>query len=232
MIGIIGAMEEEVSLLLDHMTDRETKTFAGMNFYRGKIRDKDVVLVQSGVGKVNMAMCTQIMIDRFAPDCVINAGVAGAVAKELSVGDIVISDEAMQYDMDCTTVGYAVGEVPGLDCSIFPADPRLIELAQSAGEKVLPDVRLLTGRVVTGDRFVSDVSLKDWLRDTCGGCCTEMEGAAMAQVCYENSVPYLVLRAISDQADGDAPETFDVFIKKAIRHFSDLMLEMISEYAL
>ena len=232
MIGIIGAMEEEVSILLTHMTDKKSETHARMTFYSGKIREKDVVLVKSGVGKVNMAMCTQLMIDRFAPDCVINAGVAGAVAKELSVGDIVVSSEAMQYDMDCTSVGYKIGEVPGLECSVFPADPKLIALAEAAGKKAVPDVRLLTGRVVTGDRFVSDVKLKDWLRDTCGGSCAEMEGAAMAQVCCENGVPYLVLRAISDQADGDAPETFDVFIKKAIQHFSDLMLEMVSEYAL
>ena len=201
MIGIIGAMEEEVKALADMMSGVETATVAGMVFKKGQFKGKDVVVVRSGIGKVNAAVCTQILADRYNVDCVINTGVAGSLKNEINIGDIVISSDAIQHDMDATGFGYKMGVIPRMPVSVFAADRKLIDAARAACSEAVPEIGVFEGRVVSGDQFITDKDTKKRLVETFAAYCTEMEGAAIAQAAYLNSIPFLIIRAISDKAD-------------------------------
>lgn len=231
MIGIIGAMDEEVSILKEKLTGAEVKTHASMEFYKGRLEEKEVVIVRAGIGKVNAAMCTQALIDLYQPEAVINTGIAGSLRAEIEIGDIVLSEDALQHDMDAAAFGYEPGQIPRVDTLAFQADPELIELAKVCCEAVNPDIRSFTGRVVSGDQFISDKGKKKWLTETFGGYCTEMEGAAIAQVCYFNKTPFLIVRAISDKADDSASMDYPEFEAKAILHSVNLMTEMVRRKA-
>ena len=227
MIGIIGAREEEVSQLIEAMEEKEKVTCAGMDFYCGKLKDKEVVIVQSGIGKVNMALCTQILADRFDVKAVINTGVAGGLYKDIEIGDIVISKDAVQHDVDATVFGYKVGEIPRMDTSYFEADKDLIELAKKTCDEVNPDIHSYVGRVVSGDQFISDNKKKHYLINEFDGYCAEMEGAAMAQAAHLNQIPFIILRAISDKADQEAAGSYEEFDKAAIKHIVRLVLGIL-----
>ena len=190
MIGIIGAMEEEVKALADMMSGVETATVAGMVFKKGQFKGKDVVVVRSGIGKVNAAVCTQILADRYNVDCVINTGVAGSLKNEINIGDIVISSDAIQHDMDATGFGYKMGVIPRMPVSVFEADRKLIDAARAACSEAVPEIGVFEGRVVSGDQFITDKDTKKRLVDTFAAYCTEMEGAAIAQAAYLNSIPF------------------------------------------
>ena len=183
MIGIIGAMDEEVAMLKEKLTEVQVETKAAMDFYKGKLEGKDVVVVRSGIGKVNAAMCAQILADVYHADHVINTGIAGSLKAEINIGDIVLSTDALQHDMDAQAFGYEPGQIPRVDTLSFKADEKMIALAKECCEKVNPEIGVFTGRVVSGDQFISDKEKKKWLTDTFAGYCTEMEGAAIAQVC-------------------------------------------------
>ena len=155
-IGVIGAMEEEVASLINQMEDAESKTMAGMTFNKGKLWNQDAVVVQSGIGKVNMAICTQILVNIYGVDMLINTGVAGGLYKDINVGDIVISSDALQHDFDVTGLGYKKSVIPGMETSVFTADTELVEMAKEACEIVNPEIQCFVGRVVTGDQFISD----------------------------------------------------------------------------
>ena len=226
MIGIIGAMEEEVSQLIEAMEEKEKVTCAGMDFYCGKLKDKEVVIVQSGIGKVNMALCTQILADRFDVKAVINTGVAGGLYKDIEIGDIVISKDAVQHDVDATVFGYKVGEIPRMDTSYFESDKDLIELAKKTCDEVNPDIHSYVGRVVSGDQFISDNKKKHYLINEFDGYCAEMEGASMAQVATLNKIPFVIIRAISDKADDSAPVAYETFEEQAIVHTVKLLAAM------
>lgn len=230
MLGIIGAMDEEVAKIKEQLTDVEVETRAAMDFYKGRLGGKDVVVVRSGIGKVNAAMCTQILADIYKVEGVVNTGIAGSLKAEIDIGDIVLSSDALQHDMDATGFGYAVGQIPRVDTLSFKADERLIQLAQKCCAKVNPDIHTFVGRIVTGDQFVSGKEKKQWLVDTFAGFCTEMEGAAIAQACYLNSIPFLIVRAISDKADDSATVDYPVFEAKAITHSVNLLTEMIRSF--
>lgn len=230
MLGIIGAMDEEVAKIKEEMTDVTVTTVAGMDFYEGKLGGKDAVVVRSGIGKVNAGMCTQILADRFHISAVINTGIAGSLKNEINIGDIVLSTDTVQHDMDASGFGYKIGQIPRVDTFSFPADSALIELAEACNRKVNPEIQVFRGRVVSGDQFISDKEKKRWLIETFDGSCTEMEGAAIAQAAYLNGIPYLVIRAISDKADDSAGMDYAVFEEQAIRHSVNLLLEMASKY--
>ncbi|KIR02594.1 5'-methylthioadenosine nucleosidase / S-adenosylhomocysteine nucleosidase [Lachnospiraceae bacterium TWA4] len=230
MLGIIGAMDEEVARLKEVMSDVNVTKKAGMMFYQGKLSDKDVVVVRSGIGKVNAGMCAQILVDLFNVDALINTGIAGSLHADINIGDIVLSTDALQHDMDATGFGYALGEIPRMETSTFKADETLIEVAKTACKKVNPDISVFTGRVVSGDQFISDKAKKHWLTENFNGYCTEMEGAAIAQAAYLNNVPFLIVRAISDKADDSATMDYPTFEAKAIEHSVNLMLEMAKNY--
>jgi adenosylhomocysteine nucleosidase len=225
-IGIIGAMDKEINALLSQMKDIEEKTMAGMTFHRGTLWNNDVVIVKCGVGKVNIAICTQLLIDLYEVDMLINTGIAGGLAKDIQVGDIVISSDAMQHDVDVTGRGFKPGEIPFMETSVFRADPELVAMAELACKIVNPDIGCYIGRVVTGDQFISDRAKKADIIKKFGACCVEMEGAAMAQVAVLNKVPFVILRAVSDKADDDARVLVTEFEDKAIVHMLKLLAAM------
>ena len=230
MLGIIGAMDEEVAKIKEEMTEVSVTTVAGMDFYRGRIGGREAVVVRSGIGKVNAGICTQILADRFAVSAVINTGIAGSLRAEINIGDIVLSTDAVQHDMDASGFGYPIGQIPRVETFSFQADGKLIELAKECNGAVNPEIQTFTGRVVSGDQFISDKAKKEWLIEQFGGSCTEMEGAAIAQAAYLNGIPFLFIRAISDKADDSAGMDYAVFEAGAIRHSVRLILEMISRY--
>ena len=231
MIGIIGAMEEEVQALRHAMKIQEEKEIASMVFHRGILYGKEAVVVRSGIGKVNAAICTQILADHFDVDLVINTGIAGSLDAAIDIGDMVISTDALHHDMDATAFGYPLGEVPRMDILAFPADEKLIRLAVEANEEANPDIHTFTGRVVSGDQFVASDEVKEKIRSNFGGLCTEMEGAAIAHTAYLNDISYVIIRAISDKADGSASEDYPTFEKKAIAHSVRLVEKLMTKLA-
>ena len=202
-IGIIGAMEEEVEALRGKLTYVKTTSRASMDFYAGKMGNKEVVIVRSGIGKV---------------DAVINTGIAGSLKAEINIGDIVVSTDAIQHDMDATGFGYEPGVIPRMPVSCFEADKRLVKAAEDACKEAVPEVGVFAGRIVSGDQFISDRQVKNRITAQFGGMCTEMEGAAIAQAAYLNSIPFVIIRAISDKADDSATVDYPTFERQAIAH--------------
>lgn len=229
-IGIIGAMELEVATLKNLMTLEKIVTKAGMNFFEGTLEGKAVVIVQCGVGKVNSAMCVQILADLFDVTHIINTGVAGSLNAKLDIGDILISKEALQHDMDVTSLGYNPGQIPGVDTLSFQADKEMYEVAITACQKVNPDINVILGLVVSGDQFISSKEVKDRLINTFHGDCAEMEGASIAQACYLNKIPFIVTRAISDKADNSAEMDYPTFEKKAAEHCAKMVVEFVRTF--
>ena len=225
-IGIIGAMEEEINILKEKMQVEKVEKKAGMEFFQGILSGKNVIIVRSGIGKVNAAICTQILADDFGVEAVINTGVAGSLRNEINIGDIVLSSDSLQHDMDATGFGYELGIIPRMDTSIFKADESMIKMAKKVCEEVNPDIQVFIGRVVSGDQFISDSEKKQFLIKEFGGYCTEMEGAAIAQAAHLNNIPYLVIRAISDKADHSAEMDYGEFEAKAIEHTVKLVSEL------
>lgn len=231
MIGIIGAMELEVAQLTAAMQQPSSRQLAGMTFVAGELEGVPVVVVRSGVGKVNAAVCTQILVDRFDVKAVINTGIAGAVGLDVGIGDIVLSTSALQHDMDAVAFGYDLGVIPQQSCSDFPADAKLLEIAVACCADCLPNVKIHTGRVVSGDVFVAKKEQKDFLRSQFGAACTEMEGAAIAHAAWLNQIPYLVVRAISDNADAGAVEDYPAFEREAAARSAKLVRHMLRKLA-
>ena len=227
-LGIIGAMQVEVETLLGEMTNQRTTRKAGSDFYEGTLEGLPVVVVQCGVGKVNAALCVQILCDCFQVTHIVNTGVAGSLCNELDIGDLVISRDAMYHDFDCGVISpaYQVGQVPGFDTVAFPADEKLISYAFAAAESVNPGHTRI-GRVASGDQFVCRKDQKESIISLTGALCTEMEGAGTAQTASRNGVPYVIIRAISDKADDSASVDYPAFEREAIRHSVELMSNMV-----
>ena len=229
MLGIIGAMEVEVKELREMMANPQAKTVAGMTFYQGTIKGKEVVVVRSGIGKVNAGICSQILVDRYQVEGIINTGIAGSLRNEINIGDIVLATVAVQHDVDATGFGYPLGEIPQMGIKEFPADEKLRGLAEECSKKANPDIQVFCGRVASGDQFISNKEKKNWIQDNFDAYCTEMEGAAIAQAAYLNNIPYLVVRAISDKADDSANMDYSEFEAKAVKNSVRLMAAMIAE---
>lgn len=228
-IGIIGAMELEVEELKAHMNVAQITHRAGMDFYEGTLNDTEVVVVRCGVGKVNAALCVQILADLFKVTHIINTGVAGSLNAKLDIGDILISKDALHHDVDATIFGYRPGEVPQLGIREFPADERLAALAKESCEKVNPGIHALLGRVVSGDQFISSKEVKHRLIVDYYGDCAEMEGAAIAHSAYLNQIPFVIIRAISDKADDTAEVEYPVFERAAARHSARLVEDLVQK---
>lgn len=225
-IGIIGAMDEEIELLHQNVTLIKQSTIAGITYYEGSLCGQSIIYCKSGVGKVNAAICTQVLLS-FSVDCVWFTGVAGALDKRLDVGDIVISSSAMQHDIDVTALGFAKGVIPFQVQSEFIADDTLIKLAKQAGDALFPN-RTVIGKIVSGDQFIASVDKVSELHATFNGVCAEMEGAAVAQVCSANEVPFIIIRSMSDKADGSADVTYKDFVVQAADHSYSMIEYMIS----
>ncbi len=228
-IGIIGAMELEVEELKAKMTTSNIIKKAGMEFYEGTLNGASVVIVRCGIGKVNAALCVQILADNFEVTHIINTGVAGSLNAKLDIGDILISKDAIHHDMDVTIFGYQLGEVPQLGVREFTADDRLVTLAKESCEKVNPDIHVLTGRVVSGDQFISIKEVKNKLIENFQGDCAEMEGASIAHGAYLNNLPFVIIRAISDKADDSAEMDYPSFEKAAAMHSAKLVEDLVQK---
>ena len=229
MIGIIGAMEDEVAQLKKSMEIEETTEVASLSFCRGKLSGREVVVVRSGIGKVNAAICTQILVDQFHVDVIINTGIAGSLDAEIDIGDIVISTDAVEHDMDASIFGDPIGQIPQMDTFSFPADESLVKLAKEVNEKANPDVHTWIGRVVSGDQFVSSGEKTEQLIRVFDAKCTEMEGAAIAHAAYLNKISCVIIRAISDKADNSAVVDYPAFEAAAIRHSVRLIEALVPE---
>lgn len=227
--GIIGAMEEEILGLKERMTETRVIRRAGMDFAAGMLEGKPVVVVRSGIGKVNAGICTQILADLFEVKAVINTGIAGGLNRAVHVGDIVLSTDLVQHDMDAVGFGYPRGQIPRMDTLSFEADETLRRLAARICREVNPEIQVFEGRIVSGDQCVSSKVVKEGLVRDFGGYATEMEGAAIAQAAYLNALPFLVIRAISDNADDSATVDYGTFEKQAIAHSLRLVLGMLRE---
>ena len=228
-IGLIGAMNEEISAFLKVMENSKKIRWGKIDFYEGSIKNQKVVMACSGIGKVNAAACVQMMADRFAIDALIFTGIAGGLDPRLNVGDVVISEDAVQYDFDSSQFGYDVGMVPRLWKKYFYGDRALIVLFRKAAEVVFkedPKTQAVIGRVLSGDSFVSSAGKAEFLRKNFQGHCVEMEGAAAAQICYLNNIPFVIIRSISDRADQSAQVDYKTFTSLAVYNSTVLVKEV------
>ena len=228
MIGIIGAMDSEVATLFSHMTSKEKINLNNLTFYKGKLYNKDVVIVKCGIGKVNAALCTQLLILNFKVSKIINTGIAGAVGEGLKIYDFVVSTEAVYHDFDVQFFGYKLGQVPGMP-ETFKADPTLINAAKQAFEQTdfANKLKLSQGRIASGDQFISGNEKKASIIANFHPQCVEMEGCAIAQTCYANNVPFVIIRCMSDTADDSVKETYSE--ETASRLSSTFLLEVINK---
>ena len=227
MIGIIGAMEEEITNLKSHMEVFDVQTIAGMSFFKGAVKGTELVLVRSGIGKVNAGICTQILASVFNVDTVINTGIAGSLNASIDIGDIVVSTSLVQYDVDARNVGYKLGEIPRMNIIEFPADKELTDKTESVFTALDLGVKLYKGMIATGDKFVSEDSLKAEIVNNFHAYCVEMEGAAIAQAAMLNNMKCVVIRAISDKADNSANVDYRTFEAKAIENMSKISLALV-----
>ena len=227
-LGIIGAMELEVETLLEKMEEKSSCVMAKSTFYTGKLQGLDAVVVQCGVGKVNAAICAQILCSCFGVSHLVNTGNAGSLSAELDIGDLVVSRDAMYHDFDCVHFGYEMGRVPGMDVVAFPADAGMMDLAYAAAEAVNPG-HTRVGRVASGDLFVAEKAAKEAIIAKTGALCTEMEGAAIAQTAYRNGVPFVILRAISDKADDSAEMDYPTFERIAAHRCADMTMHLAAQ---
>lgn len=226
-VGIIGAMDIEVDTL-KHAADISRKiTRAEMEFCEGKIGGVDVVIVKCGMGKVNAGICVQILLDLFNVTHVINTGVAGALNNALDIGDIVIAVDAVQHDFDVEPIGFRRGEIPYTGLVAFKADDELRKKAVEAVRAAAPDVKVIEGRICTGDQFIASKEQKEKIISSFGGDCCEMESGAIAQACHLNHVPFIIIRAIADKADASETVDFHEFEEETARHCA-----AITEYML
>lgn len=229
-IAVMGAMDEEIALYLAEMKTYEEFQFAGMPFYVGSLRGQDIVLCKSGVGKVNAAVATQLLVDRFQVGALLFTGVAGAIDTRLRIGDLIISTDCVQHDVDVTALGYQPGEIPYVPQIAFPADPSLVQLAVIASQEEVPGQQVFTGRVVSGDQFIADSKKVTQLKEIFQASCTEMEGAAVAQVCWMNQLPFVVIRSMSDQADGEAEVSYHEFMHVVAEHSYLIITGMLDRW--
>ena len=225
-IGIIGAMSEEVQGIKKLMTDIEEEKIGTLTFYTGVMHDKDIVLLETGIGKVNAAIGATLMIEAFDVEEIIFTGVAGGVNEELDLGDVVISRDLIQHDFDTSAFGDKLGMIPRMDNSIFKADDELIELAVNAGKKLKGKV--VVGRVLSGDQFIASPEKIAFLKKEFNGDCTEMEGAAVGHVCQVLDIPFVVIRTMSDKANSDAHTDYATFMRIAADNSVTLVNEMLS----
>ncbi|PLR78063.1 5'-methylthioadenosine/S-adenosylhomocysteine nucleosidase [Bacillus sp. V3-13] len=226
-IAIIGAMEEEVAILRDNISGRQQETIAGCEFTSGSMNGADVILLRSGIGKVNAAMSTSILLEKFKPDFVINTGSAGGLNPGLNVGDVVISTEVRHHDVDVTAFGYEYGQVPQLPAA-FQADSELIRLAEDCAKEI-EGTQVVTGLIATGDSFMSDPErVKEISRKFTDLQAVEMEAAAIAQVAYQFNKPFVVIRSLSDIAGKESNVSFDQYLEKAALNSANLVMKIVS----
>ena len=225
MVGIIGAMQTEVELLISKIQEAKVKNISGIDFVSGKIYGKDVVVAKCGIGKVFAALCAQTMILEYGVELVINTGVGGAIADELDIGDVAVSNFVVQHDMDTSALGDPVGLISGINVVEIAADTNTVNALLDAAAEV--GAKCVVGTVASGDKFISGVEAKRKIKDTFGALVCEMEGAAIGQVCYVNKVPFCVIRAVSDKADGSSGVDYMTFVDGAAKKNANIVLSYL-----
>ena len=226
-IGIIVAMNEELEVILREMQKEKTEARANMEFHVGELLGKKIVAVVCGIGKVNSAICTQVLISEYGVSKIVNIGIAGGIGKDIIPGDIVIGDSLVQHDMDATAFGDKVGQIPRLDTFDFKSDKLLVDLAKEVCESIT-EHKSYIGRIATGDQFVADVDKIKWLSEEFDALACEMEGGSIAHTCYLNNIPFIVIRSISDNANTGAHMDFEKFKYIAVENSSNILKNMIS----
>ena len=229
-LGIIGAMQIEVELLVEKLENRRETVHAGSTYYEGILEGLPVVVVQCGVGKVNAAISAQVLCSCYGVTHLVNTGIAGSLSAQLDIGDLLVSRDAMYHDFDCNAFGYPHGKVPGMDVVAFPADETMIACAQAAAEAVHTG-HVVLGLVASGDQFVCSGEQKNSIIQLTQGLCTEMEGAAIAHTAYRNAVPFVIIRAISDKADGSAEMDYPTFERLSAHRCAEVTQRMARELA-
>ncbi len=226
-IGIIGAMEPEVNALIGLLDKKNCETVSGVDYYSGEIYGKSVVIAKCGIGKVFAAICAEVMILKYSPALVVNTGVGGALASGLSTGDIVIADRLCQHDMDTSAIGDPVGLVSGINKVYFDADSKAVSALTSAAQSL--GLNCKVGVIASGDKFIASREDKERIINAFGASACEMEGAAIAQVCFVNDTPFAVVRAISDSADGEATMDYPTFLPIAAANSTKMMLALVRD---
>ena len=227
-IGIIGAMDVEVNGLVALLNNKKSETVSGITFYSGELLGKNVVIAKCGIGKVFAATCAEAMIIKYAPRLIVNTGVGGALAKDLSTGDIVIANKLCQYDMDTSPIGDPIGLVSGINKIWFECDKRAIDILTLVASTL--SLRARVGAIATGDRCVATKELKNEIVKNFGADACEMEGCAIAHVAFINNTPFVVVRAISDSADGEASMDYPAFLEIAAKNSTSLTLALVRNY--
>lgn len=228
IIGVIGAMSEELEILLKEMDLEKKQVKARMEFNYGTLWGKKVVAVVSGIGKVNAAVCTQILATEYKVDRIINVGIAGGIGKDIVPGDIVIGDSLVQHDMDTSAFGDKIGQIPRIDTFDFKSNEEMITLAKKACEGIQGH-NSYVGRIATGDQFIADIDKIRWLSEEFGALACEMEGGSIAHVSYLNNIPFVVIRSISDNANTGAHMDYEKFKYIAVENSTNILRNMISE---
>ncbi len=228
-LGFIGALESEINELKECMTDSECVERDGLQFYDGFINHREIIVVKCGFGKVNAGRCTQILIDSFDIDMIINTGVGGALDPKLNIGDIVLSTDVVQHDFNLSALGFKKGAIPPRRDPAFRADDGLRVLAKRACTLVNKDISVFEGRIATGDQFINTREEKDRIRNEFGAMCCEMEGGAIAQICHLNGVPFVIIRAISDKVDETEYVDYTVFEAEAAGNCAKIVKQMVED---
>ena len=227
MIGIIGAMPEEIAAIKDKVELLKTETVGGMKFTTGKVFGHSVVLAMAGIGKVFAAACTQTMIIKYSPEFILNIGVAGSLVEELKVFDVVVATEVVQHDFDCTPMGLAPGYMESLGITEFPCDADLSDkLAQTASQ--LGSINIWRLKVATGDQFISKCDQKQRIVETFDAKACDMEAGAIAQICYVNKIPFAMLRSISDSGETGHNIEYESFMKNAAANSAEIILKFLN----
>ncbi len=228
MIGVIGAMQIEIDGLKEQVQDPKAVTISGVEFVTGTIHGTDVVLAVCGMGKVFAAICAQAMITEFHVDALVTTGVAGNLSEQLGIKSVAIAEQVVQHDMDLTPIGFRPGELGGINKVEIPCDKNLIEIVEHCVKTL--GVNYQIGTIATGDQFISTKEQKEFIVDHFGAIAAEMEGGSIGQVCFVNQVPFIIIRAISDDADGNSPEDFPTFAKEAAQVSIAIVLDVLKEY--
>ncbi|WP_026693835.1 5'-methylthioadenosine/S-adenosylhomocysteine nucleosidase [Peribacillus kribbensis] len=224
--AIIGAMEEEVSILREKLENLKQETIGGCEFNIGTLNGSEVVLLKSGIGKVNAALSTAVLLERYKPDYIVNTGSAGGFLSSLNVGDVVISSEVRHHDVDVTAFGYEYGQVPQLPAGYHP-DAKLVEAAEQAAAEI-SGMQVVTGLIATGDSFMSDPDRVEFVRTKFPELyAAEMEAAAIAQVAYQFQVPFVIIRALSDIAGKESDVSFEKFLDQAAKNSAAMAVKII-----
>lgn len=225
-VGIIGAMKSEVEDLYNKIENPETTEIFGFKFFTGLIEGKEIILLESGIGKVQAAVATSLLISDFEPDFMINTGCAGGFSKEMKVGDVVISDKAIQHDVDVTMLGYEPGQIPGQPLA-FEADSFLVEKSEQAVREV-EGITYKKGLILTGDTFVADDEKAYALKEKFPEAeAVEMEGASIAQVSTLMKVPFVIIRSLSDIAGSESKVSYEKFVVKAAQRSAEIVMNML-----